>query len=287
MKKHLLFVAGILLLSHSYGQGLYVKVGGGYALPMGSQSLIEPTTATEIVGNASIVTSTTTVVKGSYGAGIVINGAVGYKFSPFIGLDLNLCYQIGKEFEGTTKLTDGFGATFMIKETQKSQGIFAAPTLMFMAGTEGVRPYGVVGVILGSVKLEENTTSLFDDGDVPVNSSFKRETKGDLAFGFRGGIGVDINISDRFSVFAEGIFNAISYYPKKSEIVEALVDGNDVLDDSAVSDRETVYVDELTVVTVNNVENVDRNQPSQELRSPRPLSSVGLNAGLKIKLGSD
>jgi hypothetical protein len=54
-----------------------------------------------------------------------------------------------------------------------------------------------------------------------------------------------------------------------------------------VSQRETVYVDEVTTTSINGVIQTDQDEPTQELRSPRPLSSVGLNVGLKIKLGSD
>src|SRR5690349_1375831 len=142
MKKIYLLITATLLLNSSYGQGLYLKFGGGYAVPMGSQSLMEDRDITEVVGQPTVVTSTTSVVKGSYGAGIVINGAVGYKFSPFIGVDLNLFYQLGKEFEATS--TTEIQAVYVnATKTKKSTGFFIAPTMMFMAGTDKVRPYAV------------------------------------------------------------------------------------------------------------------------------------------------
>jgi hypothetical protein len=287
MKKYLMVVMFLAAAHYGFGQGFYVKVGAGYAFPMGSQGLFEETDAREIVGNASVVTSKTTVVKGSYGAGINFNAAAGYKFSPFIGIDLNVSYLVGKEFSANSTIETGNGSVFEIGESTKSKGFFFSPALMFMAGTENIRPYGLVGVIAGSMKVDDETILFTDNTDTQATYVVKTEVKGDFAFGFRGGVGVDFNISDRISIYAEGIFNSIAYYPKSSEVVTADVDGDDALSDLTVSQRETVYVDEVTTTSINGVIQTDQDEPTQELRSPRPLSSVGLNVGLKIKLGSD
>src|SRR5689334_17695768 len=154
MKRFYLIIIATLLLGHSYGQGLYVKFGGGYAIPMGSQSLMQPQDVTRVVGNSTVVTTKTSVVKGSYGSGVVINGAVGYKFSPFIGIDLNFFYQLGKEYEGNSSSEAGTVAATVI-QTKKSTGFFIAPTMMFMAGTDKVRPYALAGVITGKVDLKD------------------------------------------------------------------------------------------------------------------------------------
>jgi hypothetical protein len=284
--KKTLFVL-ILLSGYAHGQGLYVKVGGGYAIPTGSQNLFEPIAATSVVGNATIVTTKTTAVKGSYGAGININGAVGYKFSPFIGVDLNISYQIGKEFAGTSTLTTANG-TILIDETQQSTGFFVAPALMFMAGTENVRPYAIAGVIMGSMKVTDRLsaeTSASRTGTVVYE--LERESKGEMAFGFRGGMGIDFNINTQFSVYVEGIFNSMSYYAKETNVTKYNLDGQDMLPDLTVSARKTVYVDETTTITVDGTETTDPDQPTEALRSPSPLSSIGINVGLKVKLGSD
>jgi hypothetical protein len=287
MKRFYLLITATLLLSYSYGQGLYLKFGGGYAVPMGSQSLMEPANITQVVGNSTVVTTKTSVVKGSYGAGIVINGAVGYKFSPFIGIDLNFFYQLGKEYEGTSTTQAGTVVGTAV-QAKKSTGFFVAPTMMFMAGTENVRPYALAGVITGKVNLRDESNIHVDNlRDDPLDYTLVEETKGDLAFGFRGGIGVDINISPTLSFFAEGIFNAISYYPKESEYTEATMDGDDVLSDFSVREKKTVYVDEITVVTVDGESTANPDEPGEALRSPLPLSSLSLSIGLKIKLGSD
>ena len=287
MKKYFAVIIFLGISVFGFGQGFYVKVGAGYAVPMGSQSLFEETDASEILGNASVVTTKTTIVKGSYGSGINFNAAAGYKFSPFIGVDLNISYLMGKEFSSTSTIETGNNSIFEVGESTKSKGFFFAPAIMFMAGTENIRPYGLVGFIAGSLKVEDETILFTDNTDTQAMYTVNTEVKGDFAFGFRGGLGVDFNISDRFSIYVEGIFNSIAYYPKSSEVVVADIDGDDVLSDLTVRQRETVYVDEITTTSINGAIQIDPDEPLQELRSPRPLSSVGVNVGLKIKLGSD
>lgn len=286
MKKIMSLVVVLCVSTLGFTQGLYVKVGGGYAVPMGSQTLLEPYQSEIVTGNFTEVTTTTSVVKGSYGAGTVFNAAVGFKFSPFIGFDLNLAYQLGQEFSGTTSAESPTVFANLEEKTQ-SQGFYAAPALMFMAGSESVRPYALVGVIAGKVDLVTERTGFYDFTDIPFGTTEREETKGEMAFGFRGGMGVDINVGDRISIYAEGIFNSISYYAKESEITEATLDGEDYLPEYSVSDRKTIYVETVTTVTVDDIPQVDPDQPTQALRSPSPLSSLGINVGVKIKLGSD
>jgi len=277
----------IFLAAAAHGQGLYVKVGGGYAIPSGSQNLFTTGSTTQVVGNFTTVTTKSEAVKGSYGAGINFNAAVGYKFSPFIGLDLNLSYLMGKSFEGTSTISTQNGDA-TLNETQESSGFFVSPALMFMAGTEKVRPYAIAGVIMGSLNREDKSAIQTDllRGD-PIQYELVSETKGDMAFGFRGGMGVDFNINNNTSLYLEGIFNSMSYYAKEKEVTKYTFNGDDMMGDLTESQRKTIYVDQTTTVTVDGVENNDPDQPTEELRSPSPLSSLGINFGVKLKFGSD
>jgi hypothetical protein len=158
---------------------------------------------------------------------------------------------------------------------------------MFMAGSEAVRPYALAGVIVCKVDLATERTGFFDIRDIHVQTTEREGTKGEMAFGFRGGMGVDINVGDRLSIYAEGIFNSISYYAKESVITEATRDGQDILPTYTESLRKTEYVETVTTVTIDDITQVDPDQPAQALRYPSPLSSLGINVGVKIKLGSD
>lgn len=285
MKNGLFACLTVLCSSGLYSQGLYFKVGGGYGLPMGSQQMDQAVTFVQVT--TDITETQTTGVNGSYGEGININAAIGYKFSPFIGVDLNLNYLLGSEISGTSSAS-AQAASFSITDKRYSEGFFAAPSVMFMAGSGNVRPYGLIGVIAGSVQLTHDTEiSVSGVGDSPVVASQTQETKGELAFGFRGGIGVDFYLSDLLGLYAEAVFNTISYYPKESKITKLTVDGEDVLAELTVRERETVYVDELIEQSTSNGPVIDENKPLEQLKAPLPLSSLVFNIGLKFRLATD
>lgn len=281
----LIVIAGV---SAGQSQGLYVKLGGGYAIPMGSQNLFEPfTVTTAIVGNNTVTTTITEGVKGSYGAGININAGIGYKFSPFIGFDLNLNYLLGKEYSAESSAQDqNLNGRFL--QSRSGKGFFVSPALLFMAGTENIRPYALMGMVLGSAKITDETAlELGGRTDPVIAYSITEETRGDIAIGFRGGLGVDFNINDRFSVFAEAIFTSLSYYPKEKEIVRAIAGDDNFLDDLTTSEKKTVYKDKVTLVRIDGVFEEDPDQPSEELRTPYPFSSLSFNFGIKMKFGFD
>ena len=290
MKKNVISLAiGIIFCATLSGsaQGLYFKLGGSYAVPLGSQSLLETSIINVSVNNnqQQIATGTTESIKGSYGAGIYTGFSVGYKFSPFIGIDLNVSYLLGNKFSGTSSITGGSG--FKAESSTKSKGIFVSPTAMFMIGGGTVRPYALMGVIGGSVAIDDDITGILDVTDTKTSILVREESKGDYAFGFRGGAGIDINVASKFSVYAEVIFNSISYYAKEKEITQYEVDGVDVLPDLSVRNRRTVYVDKVTVMSIDGNEVIDDNAPTEELRKPLPLSNLSFGMGVKYRLNVD
>lgn len=287
MKKAVLMSCLVLLSTLSFCQGLYVKAGGGYAFPMASQSLFESSSTVYTANNrqGTTATNTTQDTRGSYGAGITFNAAVGYKFSPFIGLDLNLNYLSGNKIENTALQSSANGSLSLTSTTQ-SMGFFVSPTVLFMAGSEKIRPYGLVGVTAGSVKLTDTQKIISTIGDGGT-ASITSKTTGNIAVGMRGGIGVDINIASKFSIYAEGVFNAVSYFAKEKEITEVISNGISIMDRLPESSIRTVYKKEISSVSIDGTTTVDSTKPTEALRKPLPLSSLGINIGLKFKLGSD
>lgn len=283
-----LFIILCAIGFNAFGQGLYFKVGGSYALPMGSQSLIKPIVATNsVVGQSTVVTLSTESVKGSYGAGIYTGFSIGYKFSPFIGIDLNVSYLLGKEYEGSSVGSNNGNTTVTLDSLTKCSGIFISPTALFMIGGGKVRPYALVGITTGTVKIEDTTVGLLGVRDNGITFEEKRETKGDYAFGFRGGAGLDFNVASKVSIYAEVIFNAISYYANESEVTVFEIDNVDQLSDLNVRQKATVYVDKVTATTIDGNEVIDDNKPKEELRKPLPLSSLSFGVGVKYRLSVD
>ncbi len=285
-KLYLLVALVVAAVLQASGQGLYFKLGGNYAVPMGSQALLEARTSNSITGNNTIATVTTEGVNGSYGSGIYLNFSAGYKFTPFIGFDINFAYQLGEEYEGITSLTGGNIEAKLSTKT-KAKGIFISPTAMFMTGAGTVRPYALVGVITGTIQLEDQSDLFLDNGDIPTSYLLEEETKGEFAFGFRGGAGIDINVASKFSVYFEVIFNSISYYAKEKELTKAILDGNDQLGSLTPREKNTIFVDKITETYIDGMLVIDDKMPTQELRKPLPVSNLSFGLGVKYRLSVD
>jgi hypothetical protein len=251
---------------------------------VGSQNLFEINTINSTtIDNNVVVNSTLKSTQGSYGAGTYINASSGYRISSTLSIDLNLGYQFGKKYEGEST-SNGTTTELSISQTQYARGIYISPALVFMLGSEDVHPYALVGVSLASVKLTSETSGITTTQNNENSYGIKQEIKGQLSFGFRGGLGVDYPVNQQFSVYLEGIFSALSYYPKSSEYTSAVVDDEDVLEDLPINAKKIIYKEEVTTTTIDGTPISSSDDPAEELRSPLALSNLMFTIGVRMKL---
>lgn len=262
-------------------QGLYLKVSGGVSSPAGSQTLLEEYTIRPRPDQST--NTKTKSINGSYGAGVNINTSVGYKLSPFIGVDLNVNYFSGKKYSSYSSATTANQDEIELNQTIRGKGLFLSPTIMLMAGTGKVRPYSNIGVVFGKAKTFNDTHAELSQENNTTEYDAQRETTGNLSFGFRGGAGIDFNITKNISLFSEAIFTSMSFYPEESNYTSYIFNGEDQLDELTTYQKKIVYKDEFTT---NNTQ-YDETEPKEELRSPLPFSNIAFNLGIKVKLGSD
>lgn len=265
-------------------QEFYVKLGAGYALPTGSQNLFEVTTiSSTTVDNNVVINSTLKSIKGSYGSGTYINASGGYKFSSFIGIDLNLGYQFGEKYSGesTSKISTNESS---ISQTQYARGFYISPALLFMIGSEDVHPYALVGFTIGTVKLTSQTHGITTTSNGENTYGIEQETKGELSFGFRGGLGVDYPVNQQFSIYVEGIFSSLSYYPKSTDYTSAHIDDEDILEDLPVNTKKIIYKDNVTTTTIDGTPISNPDAPAEDLQAPLPLSNLMFTLGVRMKL---
>ncbi len=189
MKKIILTLFCLVLVSGFASAQVYFRAGGGYTLPIATESVGEMQTETESYdGNNYTDTDKTKNVSASYGSGINFNAGGGFMFSEFLGVDLNISYLIGKKYEtgnsykfynnGTLNGTD---ETII---TTNSKAIFITPSFVITTGGAHA-PYGRFGVVLGSPSIDRKESSYYDlDGT--GTSSRKWEYKGGISTGFQG-----------------------------------------------------------------------------------------------------
>src|SRR5690606_21094394 len=92
-------------------------------------------------------------IHGSYGAGMTIDGSVGYMFTDQLGIEAMVSYFIGREYEvknsGLTKRLDQLVYDSRFTLSTRGKGFFFAPMVKLAANSGKVQPYLMVGPIFG------------------------------------------------------------------------------------------------------------------------------------------
>ena len=85
-------------------QGLFFRIGGGYGIPMASATLGDQYVHTYTYNpNGNIDTYSTKSVSGSFGSGMNLNLAGGYRFNGNYAVEVQVQYLLGRKFETSQK----------------------------------------------------------------------------------------------------------------------------------------------------------------------------------------
>lgn len=274
----------IFLISISSGvlfsQGIYFRAGGGYAFPIATSSLGEINLQKETTDGTK---TSTRGVTGSLGSGINFNLAFGYKFNDNFSFELNSQYLNGKKYESSDKYiySNGsftYGATDV--STTSAKALFINPSFIFTGGFGKAAPYGRFGIIIGSPKISGDETFYYN-GDGTDSTQRKWELSKGISFGFQGAVGMNWKLSEKLDFYTEVNYISMSYYPGEYNLVmdKDLQTGYDNMGSRTAAQKRTVFKRQFDP-GVNN----DETKPHTALRESAPLSSISLQAGLRIAL---
>lgn len=283
MKKIILTLFCLVLISGFASAQVYFRAGGGYALPIATESVGEMQTETESYdGNNYTSTDKTKNVSASYGSGINFNAGGGFMFSEFLGVDLSISYLIGKKYDtGDTYkyyLNGSLAGTNESIITTNSKAIFITPSFVITTGGAHA-PYGRFGVVLGSPSIDRKESSYYDI-DGTSASERKWEYKGGMSAGFQGAVGMNWTLAANIKLYTEVNFTSMTYYPKEYNLTESSYNGVSNLNQLTVSQKKTEFVKEID----NNTQQ-DASKPTQALRQGTPFSSLSLQVGIVYSIG--
>ncbi len=257
-----------LLLSATANAQTYFNLGFGYGIGVAPGSYTFESTANSN-GNSYTETTKSAI---SYGKGVQIVGAVGSMINQHVGVELGVSYLIGAKF----KEAHTFNSSTSISQNS-AKLIRLAPTVKLTTGND-VKPYMKMGVSIGiNPKIEQNVESTNSTSN--DKSSQTILTRGGIAIGFTGAVGVTAILNKYLSFFSELNIITQSWSPKKSTYTKYIENGIDQLG-SFSGNIETDYVS-----SVSSSDPTTPSSPSKALKIFEPLSSVGLNVGLHIELG--
>jgi hypothetical protein len=289
MKKLLTFMLLILLASGiSFSQGIYLRAGGGYGLPIGTSSLGEIDLRTSVSdGNGTVNTNSKEAVKGSFGAGMNFNFAVGYKFNENFIFELNTQYLLGKKY--TT--SDNYSYTspvnsYVDNDNTKTyaRALYLNPSFVFSAGFGKAAPYGRFGVVVGLPKVTGKQSTYYDGDGIDARELIWEYSKG-ISFGFQGAIGMNWELSEKLDLFTELNYLSMTYYPGEYNLVQNISNDYvnppyDNLPNMYVWNKKTVYDKKFDPTTVNN----DMAQPRTALPESFPFSAISVQVGIRFAI---
>jgi len=288
-----LFLTLVVLTGFGFAQAQTFKFSVGYAVPWISQQIGVNSSSTNITtvdsntgSQSSVSNSTSRNIRGSYGAGLTLGGSFGYRFSQHVSLELGLAYVQGKKFNTVSTYSDTQSDVLKSagreSETSYSKSVLFTPSLKFIASERVLTPYMLLGPVVGKIKFSrEMDRTLEEDG---LQFSEYRYTKysGGLSLGVRGGIGVNLKVNSKVSLFSEIVFTGMNYYPEQSEISRYTINGEEKLNTLTTHVRKTIYQKKV-VFNSNEVDDAT-NYPGKSVSFPLAMSSITTSAGVYINL---
>jgi hypothetical protein len=178
--------------------------------------------------------------------------------------------------------SDVLKSTGRESETSYSKGVLFTPSLKFIASERVLTPYVLIGPVIGKIKFNREMDRTQEEDGVPFSEYRYTKYSGGLSLGVRGGIGVNLKVNSKVSLFSEIVFSGMNYYPNRSEISRYLINGEEKLSTLTTHVRETIYQKKVNF----NSNEVDEaiNYPRKSVRFPVAMSSITTSAGVYINL---
>lgn len=269
--------AFLSLFNYVNAQGTYIKVGAGYNLPMAGTSMV--VTSEHFDQPGQLATGSTKIKYVTFGKGINFDLVAGYMFTKNIGIDIGASYLEGATFKSSIK--NESAEYFHLNETESSISMLRLiPSFVLASGGERINIYSRVGIAIGTFgRIKESYLSENKEKNLPERKIESTWIKtGNTALGLAAATGVSIKMTSKFSFFGEISLVSLSYAPAKGKLTVYKVNNEDKLSETSVSNKEVVYLSEPIPFVMEN------DKPNQLWLEAHPMSSIGLNFGLKLNL---
>jgi len=272
-------------------QGIYLRAGSGYGLPIAASSIGEKYLRTQIYdGNNTTTTNSVEGVNGSYGSGVNFNFAFGYKFNENFIFDISSQYLVSNKYRTYNKdiYTSTADPQFPFTgvdnyiTTSSAKGLFLNPSLIFSAGFGKAAPYGRFGFVFGSPKVIMKGSYYYNGDGIDSTATSWEYSKG-ISFGFQGAIGMNWKLTEKMDLYTELNFLSLTYYAGEYNLTKSISsDGFTITDNlpgMSLSQKQTIYKKKYDPSAAYN-----QSEPSVGLREGRPFSSLSVQVGIRFDL---
>lgn len=283
MKKAVLFGFCYVFVSFSsLCQNFYLGSSGGYAWGIRKSTAPFPLQSSGLVFDSTSLKRT----KKSLGLGGNINILGGYTFNSHYAVEAKLNYLLGPKLP-----------VFMYEElTPDDEYVFSRSygqarrltlSLLIMANLGQSKignPYIKLGPVVPLInKIHYFSESVEPEMNVLHHNYNEAISKSKFTVGFSGTVGIRRNVTKNISVFLEATYQSISISPKEFLTTKVIRDGIDVTNELTISEKKTIYKDELTESS-NTYElgpkTLDPNRPYETLQEYTSADHFNVNAGI-------
>jgi outer membrane protein W len=272
----LAFAAAILccLSESAAAQKLYVKIGGGYNLGIGSVSgyKINRVISNDDLNKAPQVSERAQRVKINYGKGFNGSAAIGYMFNNRFGTELEAGYLAGGKNESSshTIFTSQPDQPFIRKYKLHARMLLLQPSFIFTTPVAGPwEAYGKFGILIARGTIFSDSYIL-DQYPERRERIIEEKYHGGWGFGLMAALGLNYNLNEKCGLFSEIKMSNLSYSPSFKTIAKETVNGQEI---TASPSQQTELV--------NSYSTTYSGEPAVYLKEAFPFGSVGLNIGLK------
>lgn len=232
--------------------------------------------------NETVTTTADNIEIKSMGLGSGLNAGIafGYMLTDNIGVELGV-----NEYIGIAKKTTYTNNSIEASITRKGSGMMLqlVPAITLTPALGKINPYARIGMIVGilpSAKVKQNSTSeMGEELKTTATEEYDYKDYGGVAVGFTAAAGAIYQLSERINLFAELIFNGITYSPTKGKVKTWTVDGIDQLPYKTTKEKEWTYEKKY-----NSDEVIPDTSPDKKDKDTYEFSDVLLNIGIRINL---
>ena len=280
--KKLIFTAFILsVVTSSFAQGFYFRLGLGYAFPQAGQTLDGTGAPYSGSRTNSTYLQTYSVNSASFSAGFQGGLGLGYMFNEHVGVQLDASVGLAnKKYtfdDENVNLGSVQGSVTYIQQA-KSPVIFI-PALVLQTGGDPWNIYARVGLAVPiSTKITEDQVVAIplSTGGLEIDD-YTSQIKNSFSLGYSAAAGVHYKLNDKVSIWGEVSLLSLSVYIKESDLTSVTSNGQSV-PLSQVNGTQTVKYSKKATVDSNG---------AQEPTYSQPFSNVGINFGIAFRLGDN
>ncbi len=260
-----------------HGQGVFYRVGLGYAIPQAGQ--LNDGNGTPYNGSINNTGAEVYNIKGaSFSSGAMANLALGYMFNKNIGIEANLSSAlVAKKYTFTyNNISIGGIASDLSIVQQAKTPVFFTPSLVLQTDEKDVNAYVRFGLVLPlktSITQDQIIANRPGTG-LSLTDDFTFTIKNRFSLGFAAAAGFKYRMSGRTSFFGELGFMSLAVLTKTSTLVQASENGVR-FPLTAVSGPQLVKYSKTATVDSNG---------TQQAAYAMPFSNAGIQVGFSYNL---